>query len=207
MSNTVVATELVGNLFQDTIDGYFPLHVSLSHMLERNSFAAAVITLQYAPIMHIPGLAHDAAVPLNIKAGYAGMIEKMSFCISHDRICGTGSWHWMLDGASAVAVETVKLNAFTRLAEPCFLEGCGFIAGKLPTSLLGSVCQSLTTQGNSNIIEGRPSTNEQETSVWGPFQPKQMTSIAPAFAMHGVFEAGLPDGTPGLYVTHTTRPH
>lgn len=197
------ATRFTGHLFEDTIDGYFPLHVSLRHMLERNGFGSAVVTLQYAPIMHIPGLPHDAPVPLNIKTGFAGMIEKMSFCVAHDRICGTGTWHWMLASASSKAVAANELNAMTRLAEPCYLEGCGFPAGKLPTMLLGSTCQS--NQGSSNITDVRPSMNKQETSLWGPFQPEQMTMVDPVFAMHGAFKSGAHNVTLGQYIIHTTH--
>ena len=55
--------------FNDVIDGYFPLQISLSHLLVRLNTTLAYLEIRYAPIMDIPGLAHSDPVPLNVKVG------------------------------------------------------------------------------------------------------------------------------------------
>ena len=37
--------------FNDVIDGYFPLQISLSHLLERLDTSLAYVEITYAPIM------------------------------------------------------------------------------------------------------------------------------------------------------------
>ena len=41
--------------FEDFIDGYFPLAVSVGDLLRRRGVKRARLDLAHAPIMHIPG--------------------------------------------------------------------------------------------------------------------------------------------------------
>ena len=199
MDSNTIASGLVGELFEETIDGYFPLHVSLNHMLERTGYASAVVTLQYAPIMHIPGLTHNAPVPLNIKTGLAGMIEKMSFCVTRNTLCGSGNWQWLQDENSSSTKETVTLDSMTRLAEPCYLTGCGFASGTCSTSLLGSVCQS--KQGKFKIVK-QPEKRESQALIWGPFKPSRINFVDSPFAMHNEYGLHVHDAKLGHYIIH-----
>lgn len=204
MNSFASSIEPDGHLFNDTIDGFFPLHVSLRHMLERNGYASAVITLQYAPIMFIPALPHDAPVPLNIKSSATtGIIKTMSFCVAPDRICGTGTWQWLPSDDAINEPTAVELNAMTRLAEPAYVEGCGFTQGKLPTTLLGDVLQ--IERGVSNTLAGGLSKNSAiKKYLWGPFQASMFRYIDSSCVMHGTSELESINFAEGQYVSHTT---
>lgn len=105
--------------FEDIIDGYFPLRISLMQMLERLGTPLAYVEITHAPIMQIPGLPHDAPVPLNIRAGRAGVIDRLHLrAEGNGALSGAGSWRW-LDGSHAGDV----LDPMTRLAEPVYLWG------------------------------------------------------------------------------------
>lgn len=108
--------------FDDIIDGYFPLQVSLAQMMARLGADYALVELSYAPIMRIPGLAHDAPVPLNIREGTAGSIKRMLIEVDLRnpplRLRGHGAWSWN-DTKHAEDV----LDPMTRLAEPAYLTG------------------------------------------------------------------------------------
>lgn len=108
--------------FDNIIDGYFPLQVSLTQMMDRQQTRYAIFNLSHAPIMRIPGLPHDAPVPLSIFNGSIGLIRSM--LIELDRrdgpvqLRGLGCWAW--------ANESTKedtLDPMTRLAEPAYLWG------------------------------------------------------------------------------------
>ena len=71
-------------IFEDTIDGYFPLRVSLAQMMDRNGFDAALVSLTQAPVAAFPGLPEDAPVPLTIRAGRAGLIDWLTLWLWHD---------------------------------------------------------------------------------------------------------------------------
>lgn len=111
-----------GTVFEDTIDGYFPLHLSLRQMLDRTGFAAALVILRHAPIMHLPGLPEDAPVPLRLPGGQAGLIRRLMVLVSQDGtrtpLQGVGRWGWF--------GPEVPLGPDTRLGEPAFLRGIGF---------------------------------------------------------------------------------
>ena len=108
--------------FEEVIDGYFPLQVSLAQMLERLGVARAYVEITHAPIMQIPGLAYDAPVPLNIRAGRAGMIDRLRLRVAQSEagvaLSGKGRWRW-LDGRAT----GTTFDPMTRLAEPAFLRG------------------------------------------------------------------------------------
>ncbi|MEM7061224.1 MAG: hypothetical protein AAF557_26910, partial [Pseudomonadota bacterium] len=127
-----------GQPFEDTIDGYFPLQVSLAQMLERNGLSAAVVTISFAPIMHIPGLPPGDPVPLNIRSGYAGLIDDLSLCVTPEKMSGFGMWRWLTPGLD----RGTRFDPTTRLAEPAYLSGIGFKAGTMATEHLGPIRHS-----------------------------------------------------------------
>lgn len=110
--------------FEDIIDGYFPLVVSLHDMMARRRLGAALLSITHAPIMDIPGLPVTAPVPLNIASGRAGIILGLTLHVAvtdHTlTLHGFGEWRWLDAGP---VPETLDPN--TRLAEPAFLSGIG----------------------------------------------------------------------------------
>lgn len=110
------------NRFETIIDGYFPLSISLGHMMGRLDAGLALVEMTYAPIMDIPGLPPDAPVPLNIRAGRAGIIEHIVLRVERQpdaaSLSGHGIWHW-LDGTPGGD----HLDSMTRLAEPAIVAG------------------------------------------------------------------------------------
>lgn len=110
------------SFFEDIIDGYFPLNVSICDLMRRRGLDHARLVLSQAPIMHIPGLALHDPVPLSLTAGRAGIIDHMDIWVAADRqtclLSGTAQWRW-LDGTDPD--DTFDPN--TRLAEPAYLQG------------------------------------------------------------------------------------
>jgi hypothetical protein len=92
--------------------------------MRRNGFAQALVRITHAPVMQIPGLDAQDPVPLNIRAGRAGLIDQLTLWISpsgpHTTLSGAGQWHW-LSGEN----DTGNLAPMTRLAEPAFVQGLG----------------------------------------------------------------------------------
>ena len=129
----LILTPVDGTVFEDTIDGYFPLYLSLHQMLDRKGFAAALVILRHAPIMHLPGLPENAPVPLGLPVGQAGLIRRLMVLATRDgtkaRLKCVGRWGWF--GAES------PLRPDTRLGEPAFLRGVGFMSAVDDTS--GSV--------------------------------------------------------------------
>ena len=181
MDDPDVTAALKSHPFEDTIDGYFPLHESLVQMLERMGFASAIVTLDYAPIMHIDCLPGDAPVPLNIRAGFAGLIGKMTFCVTPDTLCGVGTWRWLTADAHNVA----RFDAATRLGEPCFATGRGFIPGSRRIPLLGAVAGS--KEGGITVLNDPTRIRPEATSIWGPFQASEFIYADGFDASHGRF--------------------
>ena len=138
--------------FNDVIDGYFPLKISLSHLLVRLNTTLAYLEIRYAPIMDIPCLAHSDPVPINVKVGRVGMIEKLHIRYeSSGNFSSNGSWHW-LDAQEA----NNSFDKVIRLAEPAYVQG--FYASNKPVSNSMKVAKSL-------IADHMPIGRE----VWGPF--------------------------------------
>ncbi|MEP3233297.1 MAG: hypothetical protein ABJO30_10755 [Hyphomicrobiales bacterium] len=130
---------LAGHVFEDTIDGYFPLQESLKQMMKRQGFSAAVVSLNFAPAMDIPNLAHEDPVPLYVTDGFGCMINHMTLVVRHigDKVEveGLGDWKWF-DGP---LIDTPHFSPLHRLAEPAFIKGVGFRRGEVDTKLLGHV--------------------------------------------------------------------
>ena len=155
--------EIVENLcfFNDVIDGYFPLQISLSHLLERLDTSLAYVEITYAPIMDIPGLKLFDPVPLNLKMGRVGMIEKLHVRYeSSGNFSSNGSWHW-LDAQEA----NNSFDKVIRLAEPAYVEGF-FVSNK-------PVCNSMKV-AKSIIADKMPIGKE----VWGPFITKDCQTLS-----------------------------
>ena len=116
------------HLFEDTIDGYFPLRISLSQMMARLGTSLAYVEIEHAPMIDVPGLAHDAPVPLNIRSGRAGLIDALYLKVEQNDgdtgLSGLGQWRWRDGQKSAI------LDPMTRLAEPVFLRGCSLTPPK-----------------------------------------------------------------------------
>lgn len=185
--------------FDDTIDGYFPLQVSLAQMLARNGFAAALVTLRYAPIMHIPGLPLDAPVPLTIRAGVAGVIHELSLCATPSRLSGFGDWRWLTPAPSDdKAPAPPCFDPHTRLAEPAYLTGLGFRAGALATAHLGPIAAAedgRATLGFGAADQHRDQHRDQHGDLlWGPFGPAgEIQHAPPGSRIHGSAAVAAPD--------------
>lgn len=115
--------------FEDIIDGYFPLQVSLAQMMTRLDVAEAVIDLRHAPIMHIPGLPPTSPVPLRVERGNVGQIDHMALYVRRAgaalKLSGHGTWNWYAPGH-----QSDGFDPLTRLAEPAFVTG--FALGRAP---------------------------------------------------------------------------
>ena len=146
--------------FNDVIDGYFPLKVSLSHLLVRLNTTLAYLEIRYAPIMDIPCLAHSDPVPLNVKVGRVGMIEKLHVRYeSSGNFSSNGNWHW-LDAQEA----NNSFDKVVRLAEPAYVEG--FFVSNKPVSNSVKVAKPIITD---EIPIGK--------EVWGPFITKDHQTL------------------------------
>ena len=66
---------VAGHLFEDTIDGYFPLSTSLGHLMTRQRAQTAWVSITHAPILHVPGLPPNAPVPLRTASDQVGMLS------------------------------------------------------------------------------------------------------------------------------------
>ena len=120
MSQSIITRAKV---FEDTIDGYFPLSESLRQMMERNRFDTALVRILHAPAMEIPGLKPQDPVPLFITNGHGCMIHQMTLIVRLDgnkiAVSGAGEWSW-------IGEHRLKDDQFStehRLAEPAFIRG------------------------------------------------------------------------------------
>ncbi|WP_050927535.1 hypothetical protein [Aestuariivita boseongensis] len=156
-------TWVEGTPFQDTIDGYFPLRTSLAQMLERQGFHAAVVTIDFAPIIHVSGLPADAPVPLNIRSGQAGLIHRLSVCVTAQGLSGFGYWRWLTQANGP----PVDLGPDIRLAEPAFLSGIGFGKGDVPAGLLGGLHAAADERIGAGVLS--PDELRVMDRIWGPF--------------------------------------
>jgi len=120
---------VAGYLFEDTIDGYFSLHESLRQMMHRNNLTNATVSLSHAPMIDIPGLSANAAVPLNVTSCRAGLIDNMNLLLTHSGECvaGVGCWEWF-DPAQNQPDNSIRFDPTIRLAEPAFVQGAGWFS-------------------------------------------------------------------------------
>lgn len=108
-------------MYEDILDGYFPLRVSISDLMQRRGVRNAVLRMSFAPILEVAGLPHDAPVPLNIRSARVGMILRAELLVSMGpqgaELAGVARWYW-LDGTSP----HTSLDIMTRLAEPALVQ-------------------------------------------------------------------------------------
>jgi hypothetical protein len=159
-----------GRVFEDTIDGYFPLTESLRQMLVRQGFAAACIVMSHAPMMHLPGLAADAPVPLRLDQARAGVIRHLFAFLrlvpGGVVLGGEGRWRWLEAGPRD------RLPYDIRLAEPAFLRGIGIAPGETESGWLGPVAVSRPSGIGicpaHALADASSVPDWQNASVWGP---------------------------------------
>ena len=151
-----------GELFEDFIDGYFPLNVSLGHMLDRHGFASAWILMRVAPMMDIPDLAETEPVPLHLDPAHGGQIDWLSATIRLSgqtaSLSGQARWNWN----DPLKTKKDKIPTTLRLAEPAFLRGVGFPTGDLESRSLGKVKRN--TNGSATLFLSEGQTDGQFTS-------------------------------------------
>jgi len=139
METNLTITPLAGHVFEDVVDGYFPLQESLKQMMERQGFSAAIVSLKVAPAMEIPDLAPKDPVPLYVTDGFGCMINRMTLVVRHVEdeveIEGLGDWKWF-DGS---LVDASFFSPQHRLAEPAFIKGVGFRASDLAAKKWGQM--------------------------------------------------------------------
>ena len=106
--------------FEDILDGYFPLRLSVDDLMLRRNLTHATLELSFAPIIDVPDLPHDAPAPLNIRSGRAGMIHWARLGVRNapggSVVGGCGHWQWFDDTPHETA-----LDPMTRLAEPALV--------------------------------------------------------------------------------------
>ena len=191
-------TPLAGHVFEDTIDGYFPLQESLRQMMERQGFSSAIVSLRFAPAMEIPNLAPHDPVPLYVSDGFGCMINRMTLVVRHVgdevEIEGLGDWKWF-DGQS---VDALSFSPLHRLAEPAFIKGIGFKANEETTSarfVMLSNNDHITGEDVLNLL-GWPSAYV----LFGRFATKEITRDS-AMVSASKFElAGCIDGASELFL-------
>ncbi|MEP3635727.1 MAG: hypothetical protein ABJN14_00515 [Paracoccaceae bacterium] len=126
-------TPVRARVFEDTLDGYIPLELSIQYMLDRHGFQAAWIVLMHAPVMDIPGLAATAPVPLTLDTSCSGLIDSMDMIATRQndgiQMSGVGAWRW---NAAERAHET-EFAQTHRLGEPVFIRGIGFERAEPPS--------------------------------------------------------------------------
>ena len=144
-------------IFEDTIDGYFPLLESLRQMLVRNRFDATLIRILHAPAMEIPGLKPRDPVPFTIDNEYGCMIHQMTLMVhlttdEEVAVSGAGQWTWN----AAHRVCDVQFSPLHRLAEPAFIRGIHLKNLKSdPSENAGQPCVLLHTGISCNrIVQG-----------------------------------------------------
>ncbi len=173
------ATPISGRVFEDTLDGYFPLEVSMQQMLERNSFAAAWVLMLYAPVMDIPDLDADAPVPLKLNRQHAGLIDEMDIVaragVDRAKLSGVGAWRWVRPRSE----NTVIFPPSCRLSEPIFIRGIGFHRSDdadIPTQHFGRLAHAIGPTSLAFVRSApgalpvqRASLGWNRVAVWSPF--------------------------------------
>lgn len=131
---------VAGRVFDDIIDGYFPLAESLRQMLKRNGFGAALVAITHAPILHLAG-DDGGPVPMRLDTAKAGVLRWLwGLAVLKDgslHLTGLADWRW------PDADQPVSSN--TRLAEPAFLRGIGLRAGTIDGGAFGLVATERTS--------------------------------------------------------------
>lgn len=155
-----------GQVFEDVLDGYFPLAETVRQCLARNGFGTALLILTQAPILDLPELGPSDPVPLRLGRHRSGLIRRALLQAElRDggvALCGVADWVWY-QGDPDTALSTGH-----RLAEPAFFRGIGLRPGTLATQNFGSVAEADDTSPVQLLRggSGRLPSNRQ-WSVWG----------------------------------------
>ena len=177
-------TPVSGELFEETIDGYFPLAESIRHMMVRNRFETAWISIVQAPIMNIPGLPPTSPVPLRLQKGWVGTIQRMCMLAinQNERLyCrGAGAWSWFhLDQS-----EEEAFNPLTRLAEPAFIRGIGLHEGNLRTKCHGNLCQTKKSNVAIATVTKAPATKSNAKNLQNDWKSARFWSLGKGLGSH-----------------------
>ncbi len=144
-----------GRIYDDTIDGYFPLPESIRQMLLRLKFCSAWISIVEAPFIDLPNLPATSLVPVRLHPDTpCGTIQYMALVATLDndkvRLSGVARWSWLT--SRSTRADIFPLSA--RLAEPAYVRGIGLYRGKYKTSSYGDIAITDSTTGNSSKIAG-----------------------------------------------------
>jgi len=137
-------------VFEDTIDGYFPLSESLRQMMERNRLDTALVRILHAPAMEIPGLKPQDPVPLLITNDHSCMIHQMTLIVRLDgneiAVSGAGEWSWTREHR----LKDDQFSTEHRLAEPAFIRGIQLVTTNESTDLDQNKSNTALSHENKN---------------------------------------------------------
>lgn len=132
-----------GRIFEDTIDGYFPLEESVRQLLLRHQFGSAWISIVEAPFIYLQDLPATSPVPMKLLADTpGGIIQYMALIayLQEEQISlrGVARWAWLTEDPSYLNT----LPKDCRLAEPAFVRGIGLLPGQINTRSFGQILQA-----------------------------------------------------------------
>lgn len=144
--STHSAIPVEARIFEDILDGYFPLGVTIGQMLDRQDIESAWISLDHAPFFSLPGVPATAPVPLRLGQLQAGTIDRMSLIATRKmdevHLSGVANWSWMTIAPSHDSL----FSPLYRLAEPAFVRGIGLVRGSFETKRFGSLNPSKASE-------------------------------------------------------------
>lgn len=135
--------------FEDFIDGYFPLTLSLRHLIDRLQVEAAFVVLRVAPMMDLPGLNPEDPVPLHIDPAQAGQINWMAVTARRTAVATVISGHALWTWNASESQSSPFLPPTIRLTEPVFVRGIGFRGGSHDFKSLGPIAVAKEDHGIS----------------------------------------------------------
>lgn len=147
--------------FTDTLDGYFPLYLSVQQMMTRRRIGLALFTLKQAPFLEVPQLSDAEPVPFSLRSHRSGFIDNLT-CLAmwldgNFRLSGAGVWRHEqerqpggpLDGRIRLGEPAfIKCLGATdvdpaRQDEPAVLALASFAGGRVDDNALGEAAQTL----------------------------------------------------------------
>lgn len=179
-------------------------------MMERNGFSSAFVLMSHAPMAVFPNLPDDAPVPLNIRAGQAGLIDEVTLWLHQSggtlEVFGNGSWRWLEDDGSD---KGGQLDPMVRLAEPAFLWGIGLPADPAVQGS-GMVSVHLAPEKGQGLTDVQTQLGWSALRIWGPI-PSAAGIAATDTPVHLTFgrsvsKTARPELRPGQYVLSRSEP-
>lgn len=136
----ILCIPVSGRIFEDTVDGYFPLQESIHQLLLRQQFQSAWVSIVEAPFIYLQDLPDTSPVPMKLHADTpTGIIHYMALVATlRDngiQLSGVARWTWLTG-------DSTRLNTFPkncRLAEPAFVRGIGLHPGNFSTHSFGQI--------------------------------------------------------------------